>query len=620
MKLLDHTDEGEGMETSTAVTVAPGPAADPDGRRRVRGGTAAWACHAGFPPATIFPFTPPERIGIRNLAEFQALMYRPLYWLGPDGKPGVDHDLSLAEPPEWGDDGRTVTVTVKPWKWSNGETVCADNVMFWMNMMAVKSVRYGKYVPGFIPDNLTSYEKIAPDKVRFVFDRVYSKTWVLMNQLSLITPMPKAWDRTAADTAANASADVADIPAVYDYLVAQNGAWTEEDNRLRSGWPNSPVWSVVNGPWRLHTFSLDGTVSFVPNEHYSGPNKPYLDEFRQVPVASDEELFRQLQAGPAGPDPIQVGYLPYGLDAHLTEGAGNPLDAHYRLVPQDVSWVHFMPFNFANPTVSGRIIAQAYFRQALQSCLDQDSAIRDIFRGYAHRTDGPIPVLASDPASAVGRGVPWPFDIERARALLADNGWDVSTTPAVCVRPGAGPGCAGDGIDAGTRLSFTMRYVAGKAALTRLMRQLAADAAGAGIELRLEPVNGSVMVAEDHTDRGPGNAPRWELNCWNGGWVFRGQPTGEMLFKTGAGSNWGHYSDPKADELIERTVRSDDPDALSRYHDYLAEQVPAVWTPGFPMRLLEIAKNLHGVEPVNPYGMINPENWYYVEDPAAEPA
>ena len=86
------------------------------------------------------------------------------------------------------------------------------------------------------------------------------------------------------------------------------------------------------------------------------------------------------------------------------------------------------------------------------------------------------------------------------------------------------------------------------------------------------------------------------------------------MFKTGAASNFGHYSDAKADELIERTVRSDDIEALDEYQDYLAEQVPLIFTPGFPVRLLEVANNLRGVEPINPYGLINPENWYYVED------
>jgi peptide/nickel transport system substrate-binding protein len=483
--------------------------------------------------------------------------------------------------------------------------------MFWVNMMVAKGPRLGAYSPGYFPDNLTSYEKVAEHQVRFTFDKVYSKTWVLMNQLSLITPMPKAWDRTADDSPANASANVADVPAVYDYLVAQNGEWTEEENSLRTQWPDSPVWSVVNGPWRLAGYTLDGTVTFVPNEHYSGPNKPYLDEFRQVQNDTDEQMYRRLQAGPDGPDAIQVGYLPYGMD--LTAGGSNPVGEHYRLVPQDIYVIRYAPFNFRNRTAAGRIFRQAYVRQALQHCMDQDAAIRDIFHGYAYRTNGPVPMVPdSEYVSPAMRGDPMPFDPVRARKLLEEHGWDTSTTPAVCVRPGTGPGCAGEGVEAGDTLSFSMRYVEGKVALTRLMEQYKVDAAKAGIELRLEEVYGSVMIGEDHS---PGESgERWELNCWNGGWAFYGHLTGEMLFKAGGGSNFGAYSDPTADELIERTVTSDDLSALHEYQDYLAEQVPVVWTPGFPNRLFEVAKNLRGIEPVNPYGMINPENWYYVEE------
>jgi peptide/nickel transport system substrate-binding protein len=297
----------------------------------------------------------------------------------------------------------------------------------------------------------------------------------------------------------------------------------------------------------------------------------------------------------------------------LTAGGSNPVGEHYRLVPQDIYVIRYAPFNFRNRTAAGRIFRQAYVRQALQHCMDQDSAIRDIFHGYAYRTNGPVPMVPdSEYVSPAMRGDPMPFDPVRARKLLEEHGWDTSTTPAVCVRPGTGPGCAGEGVEAGDTLSFSMRYVEGKVALTRLMEQFTVDAAKAGIELRLEEVYGSVMIGEDHS---PGESgERWELNCWNGGWAFYGHLTGEMLFKTGGGSNFGAYSDPTADELIERTVTSDDLTALHEYQDYLAEQVPVVWTPGFPNRLFEVAKNLRGIEPVNPYGMINPENWYYVEE------
>lgn len=578
-------------------------------RRPVTGGTVTWACRPGFPPSAIFPFTPPERFGLRNPYEFQMLMYRPLYWLGKDGGPGVDYDLSLAYPPRWSADGRTVTVTLKPWRWSNGEPVCADNVLFWVNMLAVKGHRYGAYAPGYFPDNLTSYEKVSPDTVSFTFDQAYSKSWVLMNQLTLITPMPAAWDRVADDVPAHASSRLEDVPAVYDYLVRQNGEWTEEGNETRTRWAASPIWSVVNGPWRLKSYSLDGTVALVPNERYSGPNRPYLDEFRQVPITSDEEQYERLRKGPDGPDAIQVGYLPFGLSADLIGDGGNPLAEHYRLVPQHAYAIRIMPVNCDNPTAAGRILRQPYVRQALQYSLDQDTAIRDIYQGYACRASGPVPLVPDSPyLSPAQRDNPVPFDIPRARRLLTDHGWDLTTTPGVCARPGAGPGRAGDGIQAGDKLSFTVRYVQGDLALGKLVRLLAADAARAGIELTLEEVHGSTMVGQDH---GEHSTREWEIHCWHGGWAYYGYPTGEMLFKTGASSNFGHYSDPTADELIAQSVLSDDVSALFAYQDYLAEQTPAIWTPGFPLRLFEVAANLHGIEPVNPYGLINPENWYY---------
>ena len=461
-------------QLSEVDTLAQENAARPRPRR---GGVVTWACRPGFPPSAIFPFTPPERFGLRNPYEFQMLMYRPLYWLGKDGGPEVDYDLSLGRPPVWSEDGRTVSVTLKPWKWSNGETVSADNVMFWVNMLAVKGPRYGGYAPGYFPDNLTSYEKVSEDTVSFTFDRAYAKTWVLMNQLTLITPMPKTWDRTADDVPANASADLRDVPAVYDYLLRQNGAWTEEGNETRTRWASSPVWSVVNGPWRLKSYTLDGVVTFVPNEHYSGPGRPYLDEFRQVPIVSDEEEYGRLASGPDGPDGIQVGYLPYGLGTEQIVDGRNPLADQYRLVPQNACSIRLMPVNHDNPNVAGRMLRQAYVRQALQHALDQDGIIRNIFHGYAYRTDGPVPRFPDSPyLSPTQRRHPLQFDIDRARTLLASHGWDVSTTPAVCVRPGTGAGCAGDGISAGDTLSFSLRYAAGDVALDRLVHQLAADA------------------------------------------------------------------------------------------------------------------------------------------------
>jgi peptide/nickel transport system substrate-binding protein len=581
-----------------------------------RGGTVTWACAPGFPPAVIFPFTPAERAGMRNIVEFQALMYRTLYFFGSNGKPEVDYNNSIGEEPIWSEDGLTVTVKVKPWKWSNGETLCADNVLFWVNLMKVKGNRYCEYVPGYFPDNCVEYGKRDEQTCYFTFDRKYSKKWVLMNQLSTITPLPKAWDRTA-EGPANASGDLADVEAVYEYLMAEQGDHVEEGNEHRTRWAESPIWSIVSGPWRLKSYTIDGVVTFVPNEHYSGPNKPYLDEFRQIPTFSDEEQYKMLEEG----NTIQVGYLPLSLATEPTDdpavGGANPLGERYKLIPQVAFVIRYTSLNYNNPAIPGKLFKQTYLRQALQSCLDQDTAARDIYQGYAYRQNGPLPLLPkTDLVSPRQRGRAWPlpFDPSHAKRLLEANGWDCSQTPAVCVDAAK----AGEGIPEGTRLSLLMRYVEGRPALTRLMQMWKRDAARAGIELRLEEVYGSILVAEDAPCEPSEDTPcLWEMCCWNGGWLYH-YPSGEITFKTGAGGNFGFYSDPKADELIDKSVTTDDLEALYEYQDYIAEQAPVIFNPNFPVRLFEVDKNLRGFEPINPFGMINPENWYYVDESDAE--
>jgi hypothetical protein len=135
---------------------------------------------------------------------------------------------------------------------------------------------------------------------------------------------------------------------------------TAEGNAHRTRWADSPIWSVVNGPWRLKTYTEEGIVTFVPNSAYSGPNPARLDEFRQIPTSSDEEEYELLKSG----DSIQVGFLPPALgvqpDDDPTAGGPNPLGDRYNLVPQILFNVRYMQMNFTNSTIAGALIRQAY--------------------------------------------------------------------------------------------------------------------------------------------------------------------------------------------------------------------------------------------------------------------
>jgi peptide/nickel transport system substrate-binding protein len=108
-----------------------------------------------------------------------------------------------------------------------------------------------------------------------------------------------------------------------------------------------------------------------------------------------------------------------------------------------------------------------------------------------------------------------------------------------------------------------------------------------------------------------GSSCTWEMANWGGGWIFAPDyyPSGEDLFQTGASSNSGSFSDPKADALIKATTSGTA--TLSGYENYLTKQLPVVWQPA-SVTATEINKKLHGVT-LSPLTNINPETWYFTK-------
>ena len=164
------------------------------GTTPVKGGTAVWAEPPSSPPTYIFPYINSANISNVNLFDFQYLMYRPLYWFGEGDQPTVKTSLSLADLPKVS--GRTVTITLKHYMWSNGTPVTAQDVVFWLNMELAEPANYGAYT-GF-PKNVSDIKVVSPTTLTMTMDHPYSSTWFLYNDLSQVTPMPAAWDRTAS--------------------------------------------------------------------------------------------------------------------------------------------------------------------------------------------------------------------------------------------------------------------------------------------------------------------------------------------------------------------------------------------------------------------------------------
>ena len=117
--------------SSSASSSSPSssPSSSAGGADELSGGTASYSMTGGQ-PNWIWPFTPAQDYSVTNTQVFQWLMYRPLYMFGDEGdSTSVNYALSPAEAPVYSDGGRTVMITLKGWKWSDGEQVDARDVV-----------------------------------------------------------------------------------------------------------------------------------------------------------------------------------------------------------------------------------------------------------------------------------------------------------------------------------------------------------------------------------------------------------------------------------------------------------------------------------------------------------
>jgi peptide/nickel transport system substrate-binding protein len=571
----------------------------------ITGGTAVLAEPPSTTPNYIWPFTPSADFSDINTWNLQNQMYRPLYWFGQNGQPTVNNTLSVANPPVF--NGDKVTITLKHYMWSNGTPVTAQDVVFWLNMETAEPANYGGFT-GF-PTNIKDVTAVSPTELTMVMDKSYNHTWFQYNELSQITPMPLAWDRTASGPS-NCATDESDCAGVYSYLNKQSLAL--------STYATSPIWSIVDGPWRLSAFNADGHVTFVPNKSYTGPVKPKLAALEEVPFTTDAAEYDVLQS-PSSSTKIDVGYLPQqdapAKPASAVVGA-NPLASKgYTLDPWPVWGINYYVVNYQSTTGNGPVIKQLYFREALAYEMNQAAVLAGPLRGYGSPTVGPV---ANNPPtsflSAQGKaGDPFPYNPAKAKSLLTSHGWKVvpnglttCTSASLC----------GPGIKKGQTLNFTMPYATGFAWLASEMDELQSNLASIGIKLNLEPKPFNQVTAIGGGNCVVTKSPcNWDMADWGGGWSFAPDylPTGEELFQSGAVANSGGYSNPTNDGLIAQTLTNSNLSYFYNWQDYLAKQLPVLWQPNADYQITEVANDLKGVTPQSPTLSFTPEYWYFVK-------
>jgi peptide/nickel transport system substrate-binding protein len=582
---------------------------------KVQGGTALIALPAGITQSWIFPFYAITNASVYTDNWFQYQMYRPLYMFGGDNLDSVtiNYPLSPAEPPVYS--GNTVTVTMKGWKWSDGSTVDAKSLIFFVNMAEAEKANWYAYVPGLLPDNIVSYKATGPDTVTFQLDKAYSSLWYTYNQLAEINPMPEAWDVTSLGAKAGSGGCAADsaaadhwakCKAVYTFLTAQS--------KIANTYATSPLWQVVDGPFKLSAYSSDGHVTMLANKDYSGSPKPTLSAIKFVPFTSDSTEYTALKTGQVDAGNIPAQDLPQ-KPPNSPVPATNPLGSSYSLQPFWSYGIQYAQPNFNNPQV-GYLVRQLYIRQALQYAMDQPGIDKAIWRGYAVPTSGAIPTVPANqftPAVQLENGGqgPYPFDLAKAKALLTSHGWAETGGVMTCQNPAK----CGAHITQGQQLKLTYIYATGNAAQQATWQAYKSDASTIGIDINIVGESFNTIIGQSAPCAPMGPKCAVQVFAY-GGWAYDGPgflPTGEPLFSTGAGSNSGNYSDPTMDRLITETHTSASPAVFSQFATYAATQLPYLWSPNpEPYEVIAVSNKLHNVA-FNAMFTLLPEYWYFTK-------
>jgi len=561
----------------------------------VSSGVVTMAEGAQGTPNYIMPFVPGEYDALADTS-LQEQMWPSLYSIGTPSNPNIINAAhSLANAPVYSDGDTVVTITLKPYRWSDGTSLTSRDVTFFMNLLKANKVSWAHYTPGNMPDNMTSWTAPNSSTVVFHLTRAYNPTWFTENQLAFIVPLPQqAWDKTSASAAdGNYDETTAGAKAVFSFLTAQGKDTATYDT--------NPLWSVVDGPWRLKQYLNTGFVALVRNPNYSGPNKPHFSQFDMVPYTSATAEFNAVLS-----DSVSVGYVPdpdLGSESRVKT-------AGYQISRSEIEGVNMLSLNYHNPAI-GPLVKQIYIRKALNDVMNEKQQISALLYGTGGYTDwGPIPPKPSSPyiGSAQQKD---PYNIAAARSLLVSHGWKIpSSGAATCERPGTSSSECGAGILRGKTLTFSLVYVSGSGYLTGEMENYKSDASEVGIVLNLssQPFN---TIVGDICGNATCDSPSWQIDNWGAGFAQDfgvPDPNEAYMFEGHVGLD---YPVPARMSALMTAVETDPESkttgAMHAFDSYVVNQAPEVWQL-MTYTVNAISTKLHNVV-FYPTGQWFPQDW-----------
>ncbi|MEV0221637.1 peptide ABC transporter substrate-binding protein [Streptomyces sp. NPDC050704] len=558
-----------------------------------------YALPANFTPNWILPIGTAARLNTNNRSIADSLWDRLVAYDGSTGKIAWNKKASLATAADFASDSKSVTITLGKRSWSDGKPVTSRDVEFWFNLIKANKAEWAGYTPGKSPDNWASFKTVDDRHFTITFDQAYNSEWMLANELNEITPLPQhVWDKT------DASAKVSDADRTP---AGAKKVWTYLNTAAKniSGYEKDALWKTISGPYSVKSFSTSGKVVLAANKKYDGGEKPGIATVNLLPFTTADAEKNALRSGS-----VDYGYI----EATDLDQKESFTARGYTVKPWSGWAITYMPYNFNNPAM-GAVFKQLYARQAVQRSIDQTSLAKVIFNGTAVPGYGPVPqAQASDFVSPTQKDNPYPFSTADAKSLLTGHGWQEKGGVMVCADPGTSDSQCGEGVAEGTKFEMQVLSQSGSTVTDNMMSAIQSSLEKTGIKFSIKtaPVN-SVLSQTPQCTSGQ-SICKWQLSFFGtaGSWYFSAFPTGDSLFQTKGGSNFGNYSNPDVDKLITASTTSTSTQAVKDYSAALAKDLPVIWLPA-PDYQISVVKNGLGGFSQDSLANFHPAQWKWTK-------
>ncbi|WP_151481784.1 peptide ABC transporter substrate-binding protein [Streptomyces albicerus] len=558
-----------------------------------------YALPANFTPNWILPIGTAAHLNTNNRSIADSLWERLVAYDGSTGKIAWNKQASLATAADFASDSKSVDITLGDRSWSDGKPITSRDVEFWFNLIKANKAEWAGYNPGKAPDNWTSFKTVDERHFTITFDQAYNSEWMLANQLSEITPLPQhVWDKT------DASAKVSDADRT---AAGAKKVWTYLNTAAKniSGYDKDALWKTISGPYSVKSFSTSGKVVLAANKKYDGGEKANIATVNLLPFTTADAEKNALRSGS-----VDYGYI----EATDLDQKDRFTAQGYKVEPWSGWAITYMPYNFNNPAM-GAVFKQLYARQAVQRSIDQTSLAKVIFNGTAVPGYGPVPqAQASDFVSPEQKDNPYPFSTSAAKSLLTSHGWQEKGGVMVCTEPGTGDSQCGEGVAEGTKFEMQVLSQSGSTVTDNMMSAIQSSLEKTGIKFSIKTAPVNSVLSQTPQCTSDQSVCKWQLSFFGtaGSWYFNAFPTGDSLFQTKGGSNFGNYSNPEVDKLITASTTSASSQAVRDYSAAVAKDLPVIWLPA-PDYQISVVRNGLGGFSQDSLANFHPAQWKWTK-------